>query len=85
MREVLCELEIPYVLHNVAKERWQDQGPAILRLKPGKYVPLAGGKREQVLKVMGDNIQVPYLQDPNTDTQLFESEDIIRYLRHHYG
>ncbi len=85
VREVLCELEIPYVLHNVAKERWQDQGPAVLRLKPGKYVPLSGGKREKVLKIMGDNIQVPYLQDPNTDTQLFESEKIIQYLRHQYA
>lgn len=47
VRGLLCELELPYILHNVAKERWQDQGPAILRLKPGKYVPLKGGKREK--------------------------------------
>ena len=34
VRERLCELEISYICHNVAKERWQDAGPAILRLKP---------------------------------------------------
>ena len=40
VRSVLSELELPYILHSVAKERWQDMGPAILRLKPGKYEPL---------------------------------------------
>ena len=85
VRARLSELELPYILHNVAKERWQDQGPAKLRLKPGKYVPLKGGKREQVLKVMGDNIQVPYLVDPNTGTKLFESKAILDYLNQTYA
>ena len=85
VRGVLSELEIPFIFHNVAKERWQDQGLAKLRLKPGKYEPLAGGKREQVLKVMGDNIQVPYLVDPNTGVSLFESADIVKYLKQQYG
>lgn len=85
VRGVLSELEIPYIYHNVAKERWQDQGLAKLRLKPGKYEPLPGGKREQVLKVMGDNIQVPYLVDPNTNTKMFESKDIVEYLKQQYG
>ncbi|MFX9532868.1 glutathione S-transferase, partial [Acinetobacter baumannii] len=66
VRNVLCELEITYILHNVAKERWQDMGPAILRLKPGKYVPLKGGKREKSLQIMQGKMQVPYLVDPNT-------------------
>lgn len=85
VRAELTELELPFKFHNVAKERWQDQGLAILRLKPGKYVPLPGGKRENVLKIMGKNIQVPYLVDPNTDKALFESADIVKYLRKQYG
>ena len=85
VRGRLTELELPYICHNVAKERWQDQGLAKLRLKPGKYQPLAGGKREQVLKIMGDNIQVPYLYDPNTETRLFESKSILDYLNQHYA
>ncbi len=84
VRERLCELEIPYVLHNVAKERWQDMGPAILRLKPGKYEPLKGGKREKELKV-NSKMQVPYLVDPNTGVAMYESEDILRYLNHTYA
>lgn len=88
VRAELTELELPFKFHNVAKERWQDQGPALLRLKPGKYQPLAGGKREQVVKIMGresQDIQVPYLVDPNTGIKLFESKKIVEYLREQYG
>lgn len=85
VRARLTELELPYLLHNVAKERWQDQGPAALRLKPGKYIPLEGGKREQVLQRLGGKIQVPYLEDPNTGVKLFESAQITAYLKKQYG
>ncbi len=85
VRERLCELELPYVLHTVAKERWQDMGPAILRLKPGKYEPLAGGKRARELPVMQGRLQVPYLVDPNTGVQMFESKDILKYLNQTYA
>lgn len=88
IRGVLTELEIPFKFHNVAKERWQDQGPALLRLKPGKYVPLAGGKREQVVKIMNrpkKDIQVPYLVDPNQNVKMFESAKIVEYLQAQYG
>lgn len=85
VRELLCELEIPYVLHNVAKERWQDMGPAVLRAKPGPYVPVAGGKRERELPVMQNRMQVPYLIDPSNGVHMFESKNILQYLRSSYG
>ncbi|MBL8321499.1 MAG: glutathione S-transferase N-terminal domain-containing protein, partial [Acinetobacter sp.] len=85
VRGVLTELELPFKFHNAAKERWQDQGLAALRLKPGKYAPLAGGKRERILMVMGDNLQVPYLVDPNTGVSMFESAEIVKYLQQQYG
>ncbi len=56
-------------------------GPAILRLKPGKYIPLEGGKREKLLPIMQDKIQVPYLVDPNTGVKMFESAQIVKYLK----
>ena len=84
VRGRLAELELPYILHNVAKECWQDQGPATMRLKPGPYVPLKGGKREQIIKRLG-KIQVPYLEDPNTGIKMFESEKITQYLKEQYG
>ncbi|MCP6600280.1 glutathione S-transferase N-terminal domain-containing protein, partial [Klebsiella pneumoniae] len=85
VRSVLSELELPYILHSVAKERWQDMGPAILRLKPGKYEPLKEGKREKLLPIMQGKMQVPYLVDPNTDVKMFESAEIVKYLKKQYG
>lgn len=88
VRSLLCELEIAYIFHNVAKERWQDQGPAMLRLKPGAYVPLPEGKRAEVVKRMArhdQGIQVPYLVDPNTGASLFESAQIVAYIKKHYA
>ncbi|WP_216935871.1 MULTISPECIES: glutathione S-transferase N-terminal domain-containing protein [unclassified Acinetobacter] len=85
VRAVLSELELPFIFHNVAKERWQDYGLAKLRLKPGKYEPLPGGKREHLFEMMGNNIQVPYLVDPNTGVSMFESAEIVKYLKQQYG
>jgi glutathione S-transferase len=85
VRERLCELELPYVLHNVAKERWQDMGPAVLRAKPGPYQPLVGGKREKMLPIMQGKMQVPYLVDPNTGVKMFESKAILQYLNRTYA
>ncbi|WP_425916762.1 glutathione S-transferase N-terminal domain-containing protein [Acinetobacter sp. TSRC1-2] len=85
VRGVLTELELPFIFHNVPKERWQDMGPAVLRLKPGKYQPLTGGKREKIVEIIGRDIQVPYLVDPNTGVKMFESADIVKYLNKQYG
>ena len=84
VRERLTELEIPYTLHNVGKERWQDIGPAALRLKPGAYEPIAGSKRDAHFKRTG-HMQVPYLEDPNSGVTLLESAAIIDYLEAKYA
>ncbi len=62
-REVLCELEIPYILHNLGR----------------------GSVRRPALLARAGKIQVPYLEDPNTDMKMFESRDIVRYLERTYG
>ncbi|MEO8706636.1 MAG: glutathione S-transferase N-terminal domain-containing protein [Kofleriaceae bacterium] len=41
-------------------------------------------RRPELLARTG-KIQVPYLEDPNTGAKLFESRDILRYLRTTYG
>ena len=61
--EVLCSLEIPYLLHNVAKG------------SPG---------REAFVERSG-KMMVPYLVDPNSGTEMFESREIVAYLRATYG
>ena len=62
-REVLCELELPYLLHNV---------------------PRRSPEREAFVARSG-KMQVPYLVDPNTGVEMFESAEIASYLRQTYG
>lgn len=62
-REVLCELELSYVLHNVGRQ--SPSRPALLA-RAGK-------------------VQVPYLEDPNNGTKMFESREIVRYLQATYA
>lgn len=79
VRERLCELEIPYTLHNLGKEHWREVGPAVRRLTPNPYIPIAGGKRDAFFREHG-RVQVPFLEDPNTGKSMFESSRILRYL-----
>tara|TARA_R110002167_G_scaffold34733_1_gene110993 strand:- start:847 stop:1602 length:756 start_codon:yes stop_codon:yes gene_type:complete len=79
VRERLCELELPYLLVNLGKQQWSDMGPAKLRFSLKPYQPLKNTKRDAFFKKHG-NVQVPFLVDPNTGTELFESVDIVNYL-----
>ena len=63
VRFTLCELELPYTLHNVAK----------------------GSPRREAFIARSGKMQVPWLHDPNTGWQGFESQDIERYLEHTYA
>jgi glutaredoxin len=63
VRTLLTGLELPYLLHNVAKD---------------------SPKREAFIARTG-KMQVPYLLDPNTGVEMFESVRIERYLLSTYG
>lgn len=62
-REALSELELPYLLHNVAK----------------------GSPRRPDFVARSGKMMVPYLIDPNTGKEMFESADIVRYLNDTYA
>ena len=62
-RETLCELELTYVLRNVAR----------------------GSERRADFVARSGKMQVPYLVDPNTGVEMFESADIIGYLNETYA
>jgi glutathione S-transferase len=62
VREELCELELPYLLHNVAK----------------------GSPSRPAFRARAGKVQVPYLVDSNTGVAMFESADIVQYLRDTY-
>jgi glutathione S-transferase len=63
VRMTLCELELPYMLHNVAK----------------------GSPRRDAFVTRSGKMQVPWLHDPNTGWEGFESQDIERYLEKTYA
>ena len=79
VRELLCELELPYLLRSTGKARWQDLGPPIIRATLFPGMPVAGRTRTELLRRAG-KVQVPYLVDPNTGTAMFESAAIRDYL-----
>jgi glutathione S-transferase len=86
VREVLCEREIPYLLHNVGKSpgKMVEWLPPILRENKVKdYRPETENRRKLV--AMGGHMMVPYLVDPNTGVAMYESADIQAYLLKTYG
>lgn len=84
VRERMCELELPYTLHNLGKEDWREAGPATRRILPNPYVPKEGGKR-YAFWLQHKRVMVPYLEDPNTQQSLFHSARIIDYLERTYA
>lgn len=79
VREKLSEMELPYILINIGKQQVADIGPATQRLHLGAYKPLPNTKRSVFFAKHG-TVQVPYLIDPNTGVDMFESADISVYL-----
>lgn len=44
-----------------------------------------GSGNRPILRARGGKVMVPYLIDPNTGTEMYESEAIVSYLRETYG
>ena len=44
-----------------------------------------GSPRRAELRERGGKVQVPYLVDPNTQREMYESDDIVAYLEREYG
>lgn len=84
VRELLCELEIPYLLRNTGKAMVRDLGPPSFRSNLFPDLPVRGRNRLNLLERAG-KVQVPYLVDPNTSTEMFESTDIKQYLIENYA
>ncbi len=84
VRELLCELELPYLLRNTGKGRMSDMGPASWRDHWFKG-PKDTTRNRAVLAARTQQVQVPYLIDPNTGVEMYESADILDYLRKTYA
>ena len=84
VRELLCQLEIPYILRSCGRSSSSEWLPPKLRdalnIEPNSELP----NRVALLEREGKQ-GIPYLWDPNTGEGLFESEDIMAYLQDTYG
>lgn len=65
----------------IAREAVSEAGVPVL-VKP---CPKAGKRNRPQVKEQGGKAQFPYLIDPNQDVALYESSDIARHIRKHYG
>ncbi len=85
-REVLCELEIKYLLHNCGKTPGghSDYYPPEMRHEKMKnYMPGTENRRKFLQRT--GIIIMPYIIDPNTGVEMYQSKDVIEYLRKTYG
>ncbi|XWS59486.1 hypothetical protein CRYUN_Cryun08bG0126200 [Craigia yunnanensis] len=71
----------PSKLPRKSLELWSFEGSHSLRLC--ENCPRGSPKR-QILYEKAGHFQVPYLEDPNTGVQMFESAEIAEYLRATY-
>lgn len=84
VRELLCEMEIPYVVRNCGRTELQEWILPPVRAAL-KITPSSTLENRQILQDMEGRVSIPYLYDPNTETGLFESADIMEYVRDTYG
>lgn len=84
VRELLCEMEIPYILRNCGRTELQEWVLPPVR-KALNLTPDSKLENRRVLQDREGKVSIPYLYDPNTETGLFESADILQYLRETYG
>lgn len=84
VRELLTELELPYILRQTGRTQALDWvlPPMRERLAPD-YQP-SQRNRVDLLQRTG-RVAVPYLIDPNTGSELYESRRIVDYLMDTYA
>ena len=84
VRELLCEMEIPYIVRNCGRTQLQEWILPPIRERLNIRTDSELGNR-QVLQDTEGRVSIPYLYDPNTERGLFESADILEYLQQTYS
>ncbi len=84
VRELLCELEIPYLLRNCGRTELAEWLVPPLR-EAFNVTPESRLPNRQALQEEEGRVAIPYLYDPNTEQGLFESEAILDYIEKTYG
>jgi len=84
VRELLCELEIPYLLRSAGRSTPSDWVPPVVRDTLSIRAEPATRNRRELL-ARAERISIPYLIDPNTGVEFAESARIIDYLKETYA
>jgi len=84
VRECLCEMEIPYILHNCGRTELGEWVLPSLR-DALKIVPNSELTNRKILQEKTGRMAIPYLIDPNENIEMFESAKIVEYLEATYG
>ena len=85
-RETLSEMQLKYILHNVGKTpgHHADYYPPELRHEHMKNYMPGTENRRKFLERAG-RVMIPFIVDPNTGVEMFETKEIQKYLRDTYG
>lgn len=84
VRELLCEMELPYIIRNCGRTQLQEWLLPPVR-KVLNIVPDSELENRRVLLNTEGRMSIPYLFDPNSGEGMFESAAILDYLRNAYG
>lgn len=84
VRELLCNMELAYILRNCGRTRLDEWLLPPIRERLG-ITPDSQLENRRQLEAAEGRVSIPYLFDPNTGNGLFESADILAYLRDTYA
>jgi glutathione S-transferase len=84
VRELLCEMEIPYILRSCGRTEMGEWVLPPLRDRLG-IDPNSKLENRRNLQEEQGRVSIPYLYDSNTGEGLFESGDILDYLSAQYA
>ena len=77
VRELLCEMEIPYIVRSCGRSELTEWMLPPLREALNILPESTLGNRRQLQDEQG-KVSIPFLYDPNSDEGMFESNDILR-------
>jgi glutathione S-transferase len=84
VRELLCQLELPYLLRSCGRSELGEWLPPALRQRL-ELIPESQLPNRILLQQEQGRMGIPFLWDPNTNSGLFESDAIIQYLLENYA
>lgn len=84
VRDLLCEMEIAYILRSVGRTQASDWVPPAVR-KQGTGDSSPKSRNRIALQERAGIISIPYLVDPNTGEEMAESAAILDYLKRTYA